>query len=122
MTTEVIPSQVTSVFNELLWKPLVKAGLAKLFAALPFLGWGPIGWLVTLVVTKFAEKLFEAVRLAIDLQAIVLINEEHRKSYEKACAVLKLVGTEKGFDSPEFKNQLGVAEEAFDRFVSHVGK
>jgi hypothetical protein len=122
VTTEVVPSQLTSVLNELLWKPLVKAGLAKLFAAVPFLGWGPIGWAVTLVVNLFAEKLFEAVRLAIDLQAIVLLNEEHRKAFDKASVVLKIVGTEKGIESDEFENQRQLAEDAMDKFVSHIGR
>lgn len=111
------------MFKELVWGPLVKAAIARLFAALPWLGWGPIGVAASWVLTYFADKLYEAAELAINLELIYLRNESHRKEYDSACVELKKLGAAKGKDSPEWKAAYEVQKASLAKFVRFaVGK
>jgi hypothetical protein len=90
-------------FKAAVWDNIVKAALGRLFVFLPILGWGPIGFVVSWVVTHFTNQLYDLLKEAIQMEAIALRNESHRKAYERASVVLKVIALDKGINSPEFQ-------------------
>lgn len=108
---------IEGLFKALVWDALVKAAIARLFAAVPFLAWGPVGFLVSHLLTKFADKLFEAASMAIAMEKIILTNEAHLKEYERASVKLKIIAREKGIESPEFKEARDAEKAALSKFV-----
>jgi len=94
---------IGDTFKDLVWDAMVRVALQALFSAVPWLGWGPIGVVVGWIVGMVANYLYSSVKMAIDLNAIALKNEEHRRAYDDAGVKLKLIAKDKGIDSPEFR-------------------
>jgi hypothetical protein len=95
------------------WNNLVKAALARLFLAVPFLGYGPIGVIVSWIVNKYAGMLFDVMHLAVDMEVISLRNEAHRKAFDKSLSILKVLAYDKGVESDEYKSARATAKENF---------
>ena len=108
---------IGDIFKDLIWDTLVKVALMKLFAAVPWLGWGPVGVLVGWIAGMLADALYEALRLAVDLQMITFKNEAHRRAFDDAGVKLKLIAKDKGIESPEFKEARVRHREALAVFV-----
>jgi len=104
-------------FKDLVWDVLIKAALAILFKAIPFLGWGPIGALVSVVVKWFADKLYELVKETFELQKIAFTNLAHLQAYQSASLKLKLIARDKGIDSHEFQEARSVHRKTLSFFV-----
>lgn len=92
------------LFKELVWHSLVKAALSRLFLAVPFLGWGPFGYVISYFAMKYADELYDAVKLLIEVEVIVFRNKEFEKSYNDASVKLHIIAKDKGIDSPEFRS------------------
>lgn len=108
---------LSKIFKGLIWDLLISALLKKIFAALPILGWGPIGWLVTFIVGKLADALFEVLAEFVNFQVIVLRKEALAKEYAVQSYNLKQLADSKGIDSDEFKAQREKAKAALAQFV-----
>jgi hypothetical protein len=106
-----------AIFKDLIWDNLIRAGKAALFSAAPWMSVWPLGPMINLLIDMFTDKLYEGLRLAIDLEAIVFVNEAHRRAYDKAAVTLKILAQEKGIDSPEFKNAKEYAKADLSKFV-----
>jgi hypothetical protein len=105
------------LFKALIWDNLVKAAVGRLFAAVPILAWGPIGYVITWVATHFADKLYDSVKMAIALEAIAIRNEAHRRAYDRASVALKIIAQDKGINSPEFREARDANKRALAEFV-----
>lgn len=95
--------QASDIFKSLVWNSLVKAATNALFAAVPFLAWGPVGWLVNIIITKFADFLFAQAKEFIIFEAIQFRNKELQSKFDLASVELKLIAINKGVDSDDFK-------------------
>lgn len=111
--------QAQSIFKDLVWDNVVQAGITALFAQVPWLNAWPIGGAVRYLLTLFADHVYGSVKLTVDLQAIVLINEQHKKEYNRELSRLKILAREKGIDSPEFAKERQNAKMALAKFVSY---
>ena len=69
----------------------------------------------------FADKLFETMRLVLDLQAIAFVNEAHKKDFDRAAVTLKIIANSKGIDSPEFQTAREHAKAALSDFARYRG-
>lgn len=105
------------IFKDLIWNVLVKAALGRLFAAIPLLGWGPIGLIVTWIVSHFAEKLFDHMHEWIDFKMIFFKKKELQQAFDGEVLKLQGIFDEKGMDSDEFKAQREKSKEALSKFV-----
>lgn len=105
------------LFKTLVWDALVKAALRKLFAAIPWLGWGPLGPVVTYLVVLFSDKLYEALSETIEMEWIAFRNDAHRRAFDKSASELQAIADGVGVDSPEFKEQREKALADLARFV-----
>lgn len=108
---------IGDIFKDLVWDALVKAALGMLFRAVPWLAWGPLGVFVGWVVGLAAGYLYDAVKMAIDLQVIAFKNEAHRKAFDDAGVKLKIIAKDKGIDSPEFKEARELHKKRLAEFV-----
>lgn len=108
---------MTDPFKDLIWDNVVRAALAALMAAIPFLALPGLSLLVTLVVTTFANLVYDSIRELIDLRTISLKNEEHRREFDKAAIALRLLEKDFGPDSAEYKAARERHREALAQFV-----
>jgi hypothetical protein len=109
---------MADAFKDLIWSALVKAAIAALTKAIPFLGIPVIGPIVALVVGLFADRLYDALKLTLDLKAIAIRNEEHRKAFDVASVKLAILARDKGADSQEYKDARDAHKSALARFVT----
>lgn len=65
----------------------------------------------------FADQLYAAVKLAIDLEVIAFKNEEHKKRFQAASSTLAIIAHDKGIESEDFKNARENARQALSVFV-----
>lgn len=108
---------IGDVFKDLVWGALVKLALQRLFVALPFLGWGPIGWIVGIVAGMVAEALYEVMREAVDLQVIAFRNSAARKEFDSAGVKLKIIARDHGIESPEFQEARDTYRDTLRKLV-----
>lgn len=106
-----------NVFKGLVYDNAVEAGLAALFAYAPFLAVPPLKQGLSYIVKLFADRLFEVIRIGVDIGAIQLRNAEAQRAYLHASVKLKLVARAKGIDSPEFRAAREEDKRAFAKFV-----
>lgn len=123
MTTVANPTlgKIEDVFKIVVWDVLVDASLGALFAAEPWLATWPLGPMLRGFVHLFSDKLYLGARLLLDLQAIMITNELHKRYFNSSAATLKIIAHDKGIDSPEFKEATLNAKKDFAKFVHFNG-
>jgi len=104
------------LFKDLVFDKLIDLALNKLFASIPALGWGPIGWLVSYAVKKFATILYEEMGMHLAIQNIAFRNTVFEKEFRDASVRLKLV-SRLGVDSEEYKEALREAQNSMDNVI-----
>lgn len=110
---------VEDLFQDLVWNTLVTAALNALYVAIPGLSF--LSPVINWFVKHFSEKLFEALRLTLDLKLIAFINAENRKDFDRAAVKLKILSNDYGIDSAEFKKYREDAKFALSKFVKLTG-
>lgn len=108
---------IGDIFKDLVWGALVRLALSKLFAAVPWLGWGPIGVIVGWIAGMLAEQLYDAMKMAVDLQLIYFKNEKLRRAFDDASVKLKIIAKDKGITSLEFQEARKAHRETLGRLV-----
>lgn len=106
-----------SLFKDLIWDNLVRAAIKKLFAALPILSWGPIGWFVTRVIYKYADVLYIELRDAAKIKSIALRNKQLEKQFHLASIDLKVIAMNKGEESDEYIKAKEIAKDKLSDLV-----
>lgn len=109
------------LFKDLVWNALVKAALSKLFAAVPLLGWGPIGFVITWIATRYADELYDGIKLFINIELIAFRNKEFEKMYANASVKLKIIAKDHGIESEEFKNARVQNRKSLEDFARYNG-
>lgn len=105
------------VFKTLLWDSIVKASIARLFIVIPWLGYGPLGIAVSIIITKFTDVMYHGLKLSIQLDRVVVLNDELRLAYNNSAVLLHVIAKDKGIDSNEFKNARIEHQKALSNFV-----
>ena len=95
---------LSSFLKDVAWAALIKLATARLVAALPFLGWGPIGWITGAVVAMVGNALYDAMAEAFTMQMIQFKNESMQRQFATASVKLQLIARDFGTESVEFKN------------------
>lgn len=92
-----------SFIKDVAWAALVKLATARLIAALPFLGFGPLGWITGAVVAMVGSAVYDSMAEAFNLTHISFKNEAAQRAYDTASVKLKLIARDFGIESEEFK-------------------
>lgn len=103
---------ISDIFKALIWDTLLTAAINALFKAVPFLAWGPLGFVVSAVIRWVGNKVFEGVDEYIDLQTIAFKKLELAQEYAKHAIELKRIAQKSGTESPEFMNARTIAQNA----------
>lgn len=112
---------VGDLFKSLVFDSLVKAAITRLFIAVPFLGWGPIGLVVNNIIVHFVDELYDITKTTLDLRAIAIKNNEHQQAYLAACLQLRIVALEDGPESTKFLEMREQHKNALSKFVRFNG-
>jgi len=94
---------LSSIIKDVAWAALVKLATARLIAALPFLGWGPMGLITGAVVAMVGSAVYDAMADVFNLQVIPFKNEALQRQYDTETVKLKIIAHNYGVDSEEFK-------------------
>lgn len=114
-------TKAQDLFKDLVWDVLVDAELTALFVYVPALKIWPIGPIIKMVAHSFSDKIYSGVRLALDMQTVIFLNNKHYKEFSKATVTLKIIARDKGVDSDEYKNAKRNAKDALASFVHFNG-
>ena len=112
---------IEGFFKEVVWDTALKAALASLFIQAPYLAVWPIKQIITGLVGWISDVLFSKIKLLIDLQAIVILNEKHRREYTIAVLNLRAIADTNGIDSAEFKEARENAKKHLSKFIHFNG-
>lgn len=104
-------------FKELVIHNLVKASLSRLFLAVPILGWGPFGLIISYFAYKYADLFYEEMKLVIAIEKIKITNSSFEEAYNKESLRLRIYCEEYGIDSPEYKDIKNKAKKALADLV-----
>lgn len=120
MTTGVNPtlSLAEDLFRNLVWDPLVTAGLLALDTQVPVLAIWPLKNIIDGTVNAFSGYIFGQVRLIIDVTAIQLLNESHKEAYAAASEKLHIIAHDQGVDSDAFRQARASAKVTLSQFVN----
>lgn len=91
--------------------------LARVFQAVPLLGWGPIGFVLTHIAVHFADRLYDGVVLFINVELIAYRNQEFQKTFERASTSLKIIARDCGIESKEFQDQRESSRRVLENLV-----
>jgi hypothetical protein len=108
----------SKLFKDVVFAALIKVATQSLISALPFLGWGPIGWITGLVVSIVGSAIYDALDEAFRLQMMVFKNEAYQKQWDTASVKLKIAYKNYGPDSPEYKKARKENVEALTNLIS----
>lgn len=113
---------LNGLFKDLIFDNVVKIAIQRLLLKVPLLAWGPIGYFVTIGLTRFAEVLFEVMDEMLDLKGIALNKYNLRDKYLESALTLNQIAIEKGINSEEFKKARQNDMDKFSRFIrfNHV--
>lgn len=120
MTTGVNSSLTLAedLFRDMVWEPLVAAGLLALDTQVPVLAVWPLKNIIDGTVNAFSHYIFGQVRLIIDVTAIQLLNEAHKSAYAAASEKLKIIAHDQGVDSDAFRKARATAKITLSQFVN----
>lgn len=119
MTTSVDPSLSAgeSIFESLIWKPAVDAGLVALKASVPVLAVWPLSTILDGVVNALSNFLFGQTKLLVDLTSIQLMDAVQQKAYETASEKLRIIAHDQGVQSDAFIQAREAAKTSLSNLV-----
>lgn len=93
--------------------------MAKVIAAVPFLGVGPVGVIFGWAFNKIANKIYEVLELEIAVRLIHLKNDALRKKYDKSYVALREIAGRYGENSEQFRKSRDLARSSLAALVRH---
>lgn len=96
---------------------IVKAAIQRLFLAVPFLGWGPIGQVASFYIIKFADYGYEIGREIVVGWSYKFKNEAHQTAYDDEMIKLKMIEADPSATEEDIKNAIKKAQDKMAEFV-----
>lgn len=103
-------------FKTLIWDIIVAQAIKRLFVAVPFLGWGPIGFVVSSLIKRFAAMAYETSKTMLEFESISFANKEHQKVFDRQFIKLKLLERQ-GASDQQLDEEIAHAQKALSDFV-----
>lgn len=105
------------IFKSVIWDTTLRVSLTAFYIKVPFLGLPVIRNVFEFFVFMLSDFMFEGMRLVTDVTAIKIVNEVHRKAYEKSVVTLTIVANSNGVESDEYKKARDNAATHFAQFI-----
>jgi hypothetical protein len=110
---------IEDAFKSLVWDVGVSAVLTYYLGG--WLSIPVVGTVTKFILTTITDGVFAAVRMVVDIEAVVLVNAQHKAEYQDASIKLAVIAHDKGINSPEFKAERENAKVSLAKFVSFSG-
>ncbi len=111
---------MNDLFKSLVFDVLVKAAIQRLFILVPLLGWGPIGYIVSFYLTKFADLGYQSAKEELTFGLIKFQNAAHQAAFDKEFVKLSLMqNAYQNFSEKEIKDEIKMAQDRMAEFVVH---
>ena len=108
---------ISSIFKSMVWDVLLKRGIDILITSLSISPQGFLAMLITKVIIIVANKLYPIIVQMVRIESVILTDEVHQKSFERAQLKLKIIAKEKGIDSQEFKDAREKEKESLYKLI-----
>lgn len=95
---------MTDVFKELVFDIIAREVIKKLIASIPLLAFGPIGYVVTELLLKFAKMFYDTQKELITFYKFQFVNELNQKAFDREFQKLKAVNNDP-LSTPDQKRQ-----------------
>jgi hypothetical protein len=110
---------MSDLFKTLIWDAMITAAIKRLLASLPsWIGGGPIGFVLTWVFEKIANRIYHELDLLVVTQAIGLRNHYQRLAFDRSALALQIVSDTYGADSEQFKKERENARRRLSDLIS----
>ena len=110
------PTSPFDLFKDLIWDTTLEALVAAASGILPgWLSW--LGPLVGSILITFADKLYYALKLVVDMENVRIKNAELRREFAAASVELRYLIDSQGIDSEAFKHARVEHKKALSKFV-----
>lgn len=96
---------------------IVKAAIQRLFLAVPFLGWGPIGLVVSHYIIMFADFGYDIGREIVVGWSYKFKNEAHQAAFDDEMIKLKMIEADPSATEEDIKNAIKKAQDKMAEFV-----
>jgi hypothetical protein len=106
-----------SLFKTIIWNSFTKLAISELLASLGIAA-GPLGWIVTQVVTLISDRIYAVASMLLDLGTIKLRNAIHQAQFDNASEKLGIIAAEYDTTTPEFQKAHQDEQTAFYNLVS----
>ena len=119
MTESINPNikKAEDFFKVIVWDNVLNTQLTALMAANPWLNIWPIRPIVMGLANYFSSKIYESLRLFVDLNFVKFMNDSDRASFDRASVELYSLAKNKGIDSNEYKEARKTHKEKFKNLV-----
>lgn len=108
---------ISSLFKSMVWDVLLKRGIDILITSLSISPQGILAVIITKLIIIVANKLYPIIVQMVRIESVVLTDEVHQKSFERAQLKLKIIAKEKGIDSQEFKDAREKEKETLYKLI-----
>jgi len=115
--TGILEINAGDLFKDLVWSAIIKAATSALTKAIPFLAFGPMPLITSLVVGLVGDFVYDQLKDVYNFQSVAIKNEMHRREFDSAGLKLKLIARDKGIQSDEFKEARQKYADALAKFV-----
>lgn len=95
---------MTDVFKELVFDIIAREVIRKLISAIPLLSFGPLGFVVTELLLKFAKMFYDTQKELLTFYKFQFVNEVNQKAFDREFQKLKAVNNDP-LSTPEQKQQ-----------------
>ena len=108
------------LFKELAWdivlKKALQSWLTKTLGAM--IAGGPVGWLLTAIISSFANHFYEYIKDLLNLNMIEFTNEKFQAEYDRASVKLQIIYDSDG-QSDEYKKVRDEHKKALQNFAQY---
>lgn len=109
-----------TTLKNLVVNPIIEAALARLFVAVPFLGWGPVRKVFSHYVWKLVDLVWDTSADQIKVSFVGWKNPQLQDAYDKETIKLKILELQ-GASPQEVENAIKSAQDRLAEFVRFRG-
>ena len=109
---------LTSIFKTVVWDNYLKFGIISGLSALGLSSTGPIGIILSIIITKSADWFYKnIVAPNVKIGSIILSDELHQSLWKNSVSKLDIIAKESGIDSKAFRDAHQNEKDKFTKAV-----
>lgn len=110
---------MTDLFKDLVFDVIAREVIRRLLVMIPLLSFGPIGFLVTELLMKFAKMFYDYQKEVIKFYRFEFINETNQKAFDEQMQNLKKLETDPNATDEDRKKALDEAKKKMAHLVRY---